>query len=102
MTRVIKVTRFESVQQEGGDVIVCAPDGRAIVVGNVDVMARARVPIFLGRKASFMHHRRFACGHRTCNLDGGNPAADRAEDDDTQDARKVTCPRCQRRLSVLQ
>lgn len=39
-----------------------------------------------------IHHRRFACGFRACELDGGPTTSNK--DDDTQDVNKVTCPAC--------
>lgn len=41
-----------------------------------------------------MHHRRYACGRRTCDLDGQNPGANDPEHDDTRNPTGVDCERC--------
>lgn len=41
-----------------------------------------------------MHHRRFASGRRSCDLDGQNPAANGPGNDDTHDPASVDCPMC--------
>lgn len=40
-----------------------------------------------------IHHRRLASGFRACELDGGPTTSNK--DNDTEDARKVTCLLCQ-------
>lgn len=41
-----------------------------------------------------MHHRRFASGRRTCDLDGRNPAANAPGHKDTRDPTCVDCILC--------
>ncbi len=41
-----------------------------------------------------MHHRRLACGYRTCDRDGRNPDANGPGHEDTPDPERVDCERC--------
>lgn len=78
------------------------PDLHRVAVGLVAAMIRERYPdaageaiaAFVERLRPVMHHRRYASGRRTCDLDGQNPAANAPGHEDTHDPTSVDCPLC--------